>query len=422
MLQEERTPEIRTSINFWNDEPAFGQWTALQLDLVRRRGVNPVRSSRGLAIVHAAIYDAVVAAWHWKYVYARPQPGQIDLSISPVVRSPLYPSYPSEHAAIAGAASRVLAHLFPRDAEELERLAAQAAVSRMQAGVNYRSDVGAGLVLGRAVADAVIKRRALVDGSDAVWDPEKQPGRLARPGFWEPTAPGLSFPPTEPLAGDWRTWVIPSGKAFLAPSPPGFELVDRKPSIKVTEIMAPARAIVDSVTVTRANSPDGAGRRAVISFWAGVPGDRWNVITRELLVSNQVNLPRAARIAALVNVALADAIVSSWKTKYTYWTARPQTIIRQQFDPTFLSFRPTPADPSYTSGLSTVSGAVSEILAFFFPNDAERVRRLAADAAMSRFFDGSHWPFDNEAGAAVGKVIAPLFIRRAEGDGANPVR
>jgi membrane-associated phospholipid phosphatase len=87
-------------------------------------------------------------------------------------------SYPSEHAAIAGAASAMLAHLYPGDTAALQAQAEQAAFSRLQAGVNYRSDIEAGLALGRAVAARVIARRALTDGSAAVWDAVAQPGRL----------------------------------------------------------------------------------------------------------------------------------------------------------------------------------------------------------------------------------------------------
>jgi Uncharacterized protein conserved in bacteria len=148
----------------------------------------------------------------------------------------------------------------------------------------------------------------------------------------------------------------------------------------------------------------------------------------DLLVRDEINLPRAARISALVNVAGADSLYSSWAAKYTYWTARPQNIISQQcstssfFDPAFRPVRSTPRDPSYTSGLSTVSGVVSEILAFFFPMDAEDLRDEATLARASRLFDGTHWPHDNDTGHAVGLGIASLFIDRAQNDGANPVR
>ncbi|MGH9836485.1 MAG: hypothetical protein ACRD9Y_25965, partial [Blastocatellia bacterium] len=110
-LQEQRTPEIQSRIDFWNALPAFKPWTEMQLDLIRAQGVNPARAHRGLALVHVAIYDAVIAAWYWKYAYHRPRPDQLDRSLEPSVEPPRHPTYPSEHAAIAGAAARMLGYL-----------------------------------------------------------------------------------------------------------------------------------------------------------------------------------------------------------------------------------------------------------------------------------------------------------------------
>jgi hypothetical protein len=84
------------------------------------------------------------------------------------VATPRSPSYPSEHAAVAGGAAAVLAHFLPKDAQSLQAMAEEAAHSRVQAGVQYPSDVSAGLELGRKVAEQVIAK-AKADGSDAVW-------------------------------------------------------------------------------------------------------------------------------------------------------------------------------------------------------------------------------------------------------------
>ncbi len=183
-----------------------------------------------------------------------------------------------------------------------------------------------------------------------------------------------------------------------------------------------ARELIDHVAATRAEPPDGP-RNALIARWAGPPANRWNLITLELLARDKLSLPRAARISALVNVALADSLYASWKSKYSYWVARPQKIIRQcGFDPGFTSVRSTPRDPSYTSGNATCGGAAGELLAFFFPRDAEAMRAEAEGGGVSRLYDGTHWSFDVEAGLAAGKAMAPWFIKRAISDGAHPAR
>jgi membrane-associated phospholipid phosphatase len=427
-LQKQRTPQVRAIIDYWNAQPAFKPWIEKQLDLIQTRGTNTPRAHRGLALAQVAIYDAVVAAWHWKYRYDRLRPDLFDHSLSPSLEAPHHPTYPSEHAAIAGAASRVLAHLFPADAATLEASAEEAAFSRMQAGVNYRSDIEAGLRLGRSVADLVIQRRALTDGSDAAWDCVAQPARRTGPGYWEPASTPFDLclpagrPPTEPLAGDWQTWVIPAVSAFLADPPPDFTVYGTNLADVCNLLEKPAREIIAHVAATREEAPDGP-RNALIARWAGPPANRWNLIMLDLLERREMSLPRAARISALMNAALADSLYASWSSKYAYWTARPQTIIRQcGFDPGFTSVRSTPRDPSYTSGNSTCGAAAAEVLSFFFPRDADSLRAEAIGGGTSRLYDGTHWPFDVEAGLEIGRAMAPVFINRAKHDGAHPSR
>src|SRR5262249_16740426 len=138
-----------------------------------------VLTGRGLALMNVAIYDAIVAAWAAKYSYNRPRPSSLDPTLTTLVAVPNSPSYPSEQAVAAGAAASILGHLYPDDVQSFEAKAQAAARSRLLAGVNYPSDVEAGLELGRQVAQQVIAR-AKSDGSDAVWDGKMPTG----PGYW----------------------------------------------------------------------------------------------------------------------------------------------------------------------------------------------------------------------------------------------
>jgi hypothetical protein len=158
--------------------------------------------------MHIAIYDAMVAAWDSKYTYKRPRPNEVKADLSTVMANPLSPSYPAEHAVAAGAASEVLAYAFPDRAAFFREKAEDAARSRVTAGVNYPSDVAAGLALGRQVAALVIAR-AKSDGTDAKWTGSVPVG----PGKWTGTNPIL------PLAGTWKPWVLSSPREFR-PAPP----------------------------------------------------------------------------------------------------------------------------------------------------------------------------------------------------------
>ena len=143
-----------------------------------------------MALLSVAIYDATIAAWDSKYVWNREHPSAADPGIQPLVNVAGSPSYPSEHAVAAGAASAVLAYLLPNMGEIYTDLAEEAARSRLYAGAAYPSDVSAGLQLGRQVAAAAIAR-AQADGSAVPF----MGSFPAVPGRWS------SATPVTPLAG-----------------------------------------------------------------------------------------------------------------------------------------------------------------------------------------------------------------------------
>ena len=108
-LAENRSPQVRDAVAKWSSPNPAEPWTETAFDFVSKSAKNPPLSSRNYALVHNAIHDAVITAWHWKYRYnAKPPEG-----VETLVPAGPDPSYPSEHAAIAGAASRVLAFLYP---------------------------------------------------------------------------------------------------------------------------------------------------------------------------------------------------------------------------------------------------------------------------------------------------------------------
>jgi hypothetical protein len=73
-LQAIRSPVADKVVSFWNRVPATQPWTELTISLIAQEQVNARRANRVEAIVHTAMYDAVVAAYHAKYQYNRPAP------------------------------------------------------------------------------------------------------------------------------------------------------------------------------------------------------------------------------------------------------------------------------------------------------------------------------------------------------------
>jgi hypothetical protein len=135
-LQAQRTATMEDAVTRWGTGSAVLPWTDLALELIKTHRPSPVRAGRALALLHVAVYDAVVAAWDAQAAYARRAPSVAEARIEPLVAvDPDHSTLLSEHAAVAGAASVVLAYLFPNEsAERLNALAAETAESRVWAG------------------------------------------------------------------------------------------------------------------------------------------------------------------------------------------------------------------------------------------------------------------------------------------------
>jgi membrane-associated phospholipid phosphatase len=127
-----------------------------------------------------------------------------------------------------------------------------------------------------------------------------------------------------------------------------------------------------------------------------------------------MNPLRAARTFAYLNMAVMDAGVACWDSKYYYHYPRPIQTING-----FKTILGTPNFPSYPSGHSTFSGAAAEVLAYIFPLEANNVRAWAREAAESRIYGGIHYRFDSELGIEQGQDVASYAITRAQADGAD---
>ncbi|MEA2526423.1 MAG: hypothetical protein QOF73_3650, partial [Thermomicrobiales bacterium] len=292
-LQAKRTAATEDLVARWGARSAVLPWTELALELIAAHKPSPVRAGRALALLHTAVFDAVVATWDAKVAHRRAAPSTVDARIVPIGDATAGgSSFPSEHAAVAGTAATVLPSLFPDEpVDRLAALAEEAATSRLWAAACFGSDIDAGLALGRAVGERAVARGE-ADGSDRVWDGT---GRPTGEGYWEPTPPAYLDPPLDPLAGTWQTWVLERGDQ-LRPAPPptwGSPVWEAE--------MGAAREAVASRT---------AEQEAAVWFWAGTPGTvtpagLWTEIARDLIVRDGLDLPHAARVLALTSVAMA---------------------------------------------------------------------------------------------------------------------
>lgn len=143
-------------IRHWDTGFPSAPWHARLADVAVDDSVGSAERARLGALLDVAIHDALIAAWDSKLAHRRPRPDELDGRLDPEVIVPAAPSYPSEHAVVAGAAAGILGWIFPAHADRLSVSAEEAAWSRVAAGAAFPSDARAGLALGRAVARRVI--------------------------------------------------------------------------------------------------------------------------------------------------------------------------------------------------------------------------------------------------------------------------
>src|SRR5256885_7397971 len=132
---------------------------------------NPPYAARAYSYLSAAQYDALKAAWYWKYQYQRPSPAQVDSGIQTLRPVSDLPAYPSEDAVLSGVSAEMLKVLFPAAVAEITERAAEQRNAALWSGRATASDIAAGLALGKSVAVVFITRAGADGMKNAVGTP-----------------------------------------------------------------------------------------------------------------------------------------------------------------------------------------------------------------------------------------------------------
>ena len=363
-LDEKQLAEIK----YWNAGAPAHRWNQIAPELISYDRFDIIARTP-TAWMNLAIYDATVLAWKEKIRYKTKRPHDMDPSIKTPVDAPTTYAYPCEYTVTAAAAATVLAYFFPEKGDSILQLAHQASQSRINAGLQFQSDVEAGWKLGEAVARQVIEK-AKQDGSTAEWkgpvnkDPKKWTGDFPM---------GISLSLFKPL-------VLHAGDQFRPAPPPDF-------AADMKELK---------------NFKRNFSSNSLAYYWANNGGyDYWSDLAAKKMFENRVDdAPSVARIYAILHIAYHDVVIAIFDAKYTYWGIRPD-----QYDTTYTALIQTPPFPGYPSGHAAGSSTTATVLEYFFPADAKEFRKLAKDCAESRFDAGIHFRTDNEVGTEMGKQL-----------------
>ena len=134
-------------------------------------------------------------------------------------------------------------------------------------------------------------------------------------------------------------------------------------------------------------------------------------------------------VSAKMNIAMFDAFIQCWNEKYTYNTARPETVINKYLDPNWTPYLQTPPFPEYTCGHSTCSSAAAEALTsvfgdnFAYTDTSElefgiksrsytSFRHAAEENNWARFYGGIHFHNSCIISTEMGKKVGDLVVTK----------
>jgi hypothetical protein len=246
-------------------------------------------------------------------------------------------------------------------------------------------------------------------------------------GKWQPTVPDLARA-ISPYWGKARTFAINEAeKLTVAPLP--YSEDKNSPLYK------------QALEVYNKNTPAlPYEEQWIAEYWSDdvleltfSPGPRWIAIANQVLENKKATLDLALYTEASVGMALNDASVAGWHSKYFYNIERPVSYIRRLIDPNWLPhLKSTPSFPAYPSGHSIMGGAGAEMLVQIFgenyamadrchegrtdfigrPRMFPSFRAMADENAYSRIPLGVHFRMDCDEGVKqgyqIGKKIAQL--------------
>lgn len=282
---------------------------------------------------------------------------------------------------------------------------------------------------GRYIADRVIAySQTDTQGETQQYDP--QPTAYEPPtgnGYWTYSADEERA--LFPYWGKVRTFVIdPDETSTVAPIP----YSEDSNSDYYAEMM-------EVYEVNNAAREADAEQLWIAEFWSDdveglmfSPPARQYAIANQLIIQQDLSLPRTLELYLKLGFSLNDAAVSTWKYKYEYMVMRPSVYIHDLIDPNYqtnlyrLIYWPNPTFPGYPSGHSCFASAAAGVFIDYFGNNINftdrshegrtefrgsprsftSFRQLANENAYSRIPLGVHIRMDCTEGLRLGYEIS----------------
>src|SRR5215475_2305626 len=384
-------------------------WNIKSDEIAAQKQVPPFDHSRGTAMLHVAMFEAVNA------VEGRYLPYKLNLMAD---------RNASKEAAAAAAGHAILLALNPDQQSTLD-----ATLATMLTGIADGEPKRKGIELGKKAAADLVALRA-------------NDGIGAQETYRPYTAPGIYVPtvvPSSSTSGAVTPWVMTSGAQFRPAAPPA--LTSDTWTTDVNEIRELGR--IDSAKRTPEQTTIGR-------FWFITGPRSYNPIVRQVAMSKDMDIVDCARLFALTSMAGNDAYIAVFDAKYKYNLWRPVTAIRNadqtnnSATPRDASWRPlgdTPMHPEYPCAHCITSAAISAVLHDVVGDDIgeismssptapgvirkwTRLQDYSEEVSMALIYAGFHYRFSTIVGKDMGKKIGELVVttqmRRADSAAAQP--
>ncbi len=401
-------------------------WYSLALELVRHTATySPPVASRTFAYLGLVAFEAVASGGGALQTLAGQLP---DLKPLPArLRDHKYDEANILHGALQFAVLQLFSHTGPSGIRAIDAVG-QKIHAALNTGIS-ESRIKHSRAYGEALAKHVIDWSVNDGGAEIV--NMGFPGSftpVAAPGHWKPTSViRMQQAPLLPGWGNNRTFAIANGAACALPPPPAYS--EEKTSVFYQQ----AYEVYDTVKNITSE------QRLIARFWSDdpmlspTPPGHWMFIALDILKTRNASIEDSVDLLARLGMAVSDAFVACWKSKFDYDLLRPVTYIKKVIDKTWEPILITPPFPEYPSGHSAQSGAAATVLTQFFGenfayDDMTHVREklpvrpyrnfwdAANEAGISRLYGGIHFRAAVERGLdqgrCVGAAVNALKTRR----------